>query len=109
MGVIWTDVNNDGRFDLYVSNMYSNAGNRVIGHNDIQDLDVQAKFLNAASGNSLFLNMGDDAPLDDVSEKFGVQDGGWAWGAQAFDYDRDGDEDILQLNGFITGTTDYDL
>ena len=68
------DINGDGLIDILVS-----------------DLDFGALYKN--SGNGLFT---------DITEESGVaaaMEGKSSWGAQFFDYDNDGDLDIVAANG----------
>ena len=88
--------------------MFSNAGNRIVPYAPQQNLEVKRAVFAAAQGNTLFLN-NPSRSFQDATERFGLKDGGWAWGAVAFDYDLDGDEDIYQINGFFTGKSDKDL
>ena len=108
MGVIWTDVDGNGALDLYVSNMFSNAGNRIVPFAERQSPEVKNALLASAGGNNLFLNPTPGAQ-NDATSAYQLRDGGWAWGAIAFDYDLDGDEDIYQTNGYYTGTRTKDL
>jgi hypothetical protein len=108
MGVIWTDVDGNGALDLYVSNMFSNAGNRIVPFAERQSPEVKNALLASAGGNNLFLNPKPGAQ-NDATSAYQLRDGGWAWGAIAFDYDLDGDEDIYQTNGYYTGTRTKDL
>lgn len=108
MGVIWTDVDGNGALDLYVSNMFSNAGSRILPFAKRQSPEVKNALLASAGGNNLFLNPKPGAQSDATSS-YKLRDGGWAWGAIAFDYDLDGDEDIYQTNGYYTGTRTKDL
>ncbi len=100
MGASWGDYNNDGRPDLYVSNMYSSAGNRIL-----EKLEhVNDTFLGAARGNTLFRNSGES--FDKVSgleaPALTVEKAGWSWGGQFVDVDNDGYRDIYALSGFYT-------
>lgn len=108
MGVLWTDIDGNGELDLYVSNMFSNAGNRILPFAQRQSPQVKNALLASAGGNHLFLNPKPGGTVDGT-ENFKMRDGGWAWGAIAFDYDLDGDEDIYQTNGYFTGTRTKDL
>ena len=59
MSVSWFDYNNDGRQDLYVTNMYSAAGTRVTAQDVFLpgvDPKIRAAYRKHASGNSLFQN-----------------------------------------------------
>jgi hypothetical protein len=100
MGVSWGDYDNDGRSDLYVSNMYSSAGNRILRKLD----HVDDTFLGAAQGNTLFQNgaesfskvSGLEAPA------LQVEKAGWSWGGQFVDFDNDGFQDIYALSGYYS-------
>ena len=96
MNVDFGDFDNDGWLDIYVTNIttadYLKEGN-MLWHNDAT----------AEDGTPLFL---------DVAVDTQTYDGGWGWGAKFFDYDPDGDLDIVSVNGFITAGPDnywYDL
>ncbi len=92
MNVDFGDFNNDGWFDVYVTNI------------------TTAEYLQ--EGNMLWYNNGPDPDgtltLTDIALETGCYDGGWGWGAKFFDYDNDGDLDIVATNGFISaGKGDY--
>jgi tetratricopeptide (TPR) repeat protein len=96
MNVDFGDINNDGWLDIYVTNI------------------TTAEYLQ--EGNMLWHNNGllDDGSvtLTDISLETGTYDGGWGWGAKFFDFDNDGDQDIVAVNGFISageGNYWYDL
>lgn len=54
------------------------------------------------NGNALYLNGGTGASVES-SVAWGCNDGGWGWGAVAFDLDSDGWEDIVEVNGRNAG------
>jgi len=96
MNVDMGDFDGDGWLDVYVTNI------------------TTAEYLQ--EGNMLWRNLGpgaDGVPVFlDVALEAGVYDGGWGWGAKFWDYDNDGDLDLVSANGFITageGNYWYDL
>ena len=70
MGAAVGDVNNDGRPDLYLTNLGSNQ---------------------------MYLNKGDGTFVD-VTKKSGTDDSRWSTSAAFFDYDRDGWLDLMLVN-----------
>ena len=111
MSVTWGDYNRDGRVDLYVSNMYSAAGNRIAFQQAFKQGDsvqTRAQFQRFARGNTLFENAG-DGTFRDVSKRAAVTMGRWAWGSLFVDINNDGWEDLLVANGMITHEDTVDL
>jgi hypothetical protein len=51
------------------------------------------------SGNRLYENRGDRVFVD-ATDRAGVRDGHWGWGAQFLDYDNDRDLDLIMTNGY---------
>ena len=106
MGVTWGDYDNDGRQDLYVTNMYSKAGKRITA--SIPYLDE--RFTKSAQGNSLLRNL--SGAFERVSgaepPALAVTTGGWGWGSQFVDIDNDGYLDIYALSGYITVPKEFD-
>lgn len=100
MGASWGDFDNNGRQDLYVSNMFSKAGRRITS----QLKDIDSRFGRMARGNSLFC--AEDAGFRKVSgleaDKLHVEKAGWSWSGQFVDVDNDGWLDVHALSGYYT-------
>ena len=76
MGVAIGDCNNDGLFDIYITNIFTHLPN------------------------PLFVDQG-NRRYKDVAQAWGVNNTGWGWGTQFLDFDHDGDEDLAAVNGPI--------
>ncbi len=114
MSASWGDVNRDGLMDLYVSNMWSSAGNRITSQDKFRakkdgDEDTKNMIRRHARGNSLFRNAGEDAPFTDDSLATGTAMGRWAWGSLLMDLNNDGWEDVYVANGFMSAPQTGDL
>ena len=111
MSVSWGDHNRDGWMDLYVGNMFSSAGNRITTQKSFKadaTEDIRATLKRFARGNTLLENQG-DGTFQDKSDSAGVTMGRWAWSSPFVDLNNDGWEDMLVVNGFITGEDKRDL
>ena len=106
---------NCGWMDLYVSNMWSSAGNRIAYQSRFlsagADRSTLGSFRRHARGNSLFVNASQQGAerFTDISTDAGVTMGGWAWSSRFVDINNDGWEDLLVANGYITQDDDRDL
>jgi hypothetical protein len=99
MGVGWGDFDGDGRFDLYVSNMYSRTGRRITSK--ISSMDPRIS--KAARGNSLFRNKeGGFERVSGLDSGLQVERAGWAWGGQFLDVNNDGLQDLYVPNGYYS-------
>lgn len=76
-GVTMADVNQDGLLDIYVCRAY---------HNDLK-----------RRRNLLFINQGDGTFREEAG-KYGIADGNFSVSASFFDYDKDGDLDLIVAN-----------
>ncbi len=111
MSSAWGDYNHDGWMDLYVANMFSSAGNRVTYQRKFrsgQGEQIRQQLQYVARGNSLFRNT-TDGGFDDVSSDADVMMGRWSWCSRFVDLNNDSWEDLLVMNGYITGHDSQDL
>ncbi len=106
MGASWGDFDSDGDLDLYVSNMYSKAGTRIlrtIGEGD-------PRFEIATRGNFLYENQ-DGKFVNRAGTKPGqlnVGKVGWSYGGQFVDFDNNGHLDLYVPSGYFTAIASAD-
>ncbi|MCH2178337.1 MAG: VCBS repeat-containing protein [Mariniblastus sp.] len=111
MSTSFGDFNRDGLMDIFISNMFSSAGNRIAFQEQFKPdapAEVRDRMARLARGNTLLKNMGDGS-FEDVSGAAGIEMGRWAWGSMFFDLDNDGWEDLMVSNGFVTTDDTGDL
>ena len=109
MSVSWGDYNRDGLSDIYIGNMYSNAGNRITGMSgylDKENASLKKIYRRFAKGNTLLVQNKDNK-FNDYGPS--VSMGRWAWSSVFADIDNDGWEDLVVANGYITGQREDDL
>ncbi|MXX80129.1 MAG: CRTAC1 family protein [Chloroflexi bacterium] len=87
MGTTFGDYDADGDLDWFVTSVFSfRTGSPGSGEQGLRD------------GNRLFRNDG-DRRFTDATDRAGVRNGSWGWGAAFFDADNDGDLDLTMTNG----------
>ena len=106
MGGSWGDFDQDGDLDLYVSNMFSKAGTRIIA----QVGEVDQRIKTSAAGNFLFENQSGTFKQRAGSgeDEFHINKVGWSYGGQWSDFDNDGKLDLYVPSGFYTAPKEID-
>lgn len=109
MGAAFADQNGDGLWDLYVTNMQSKTGQRVLAASKDMTKEEDFRYLwKLTLGNVLFEGKHDGTFSENRALDLGVANCGWAWNGDFADFDADGDEDLLVVNGYYSaeGTKD---
>ncbi len=104
MSATFFDYDNDGLLDIYTGNMWSAPGQRVTSAPTFMPdatPDVRALYRRHVRGNSLLRNLG-NGRFEDKSIEAHAEMGRWAWSSDAFDFDRDGWEDLYVVNGMLS-------
>lgn len=111
MSITWGDYDRDGWMDVFVSNMWSSAGNRIAYQNQFQpnaSNEIKQRYQRLARGNTLLRNQGGGS-FEDRSAPAGIEMGRWAWGSHFVDLNNDGWEDLIVSNGYLTTPDTGDL
>ncbi|MBT8266203.1 MAG: VCBS repeat-containing protein [Bacteroidia bacterium] len=118
------DFNSDGWMDIYITNDLDEANDLMINQNGLtftessesygvdtmfDDMGITIGdynmdgffdfFITAININALLTNNGDNT-FTDLATEMNVQDSDWAWGTKFADFDLDGDEDLVVVNGY---------
>lgn len=113
MGADIADVNNDGLFDIFVTDMLPEGDERLktttmFESYDLYQLKLNRDFHHQYMQNTLQLNNGNNT-FTEIASYSGVASTDWSWGALLFDYDNDGFKDIYVCNGIQHDLTNQDF
>jgi hypothetical protein len=97
MGVDFADINNNGSFDMMVGNITVPWGleesNFVWINKAKNEADMRAK-----------LSKG-EAPFTQEAQQMGLAWTGWCWDTKMADFLNNGDQSVIQADGFVKGKT----
>ncbi len=104
MGVAAGDLDNDGSSEIYVANMFSKMGRRIISHVSASDYPdgVFRGIEGACAGSHLYKQSGSELVYEEISVEKSVNEVGWAYAPVFADFDADGLLDIYATSGFIS-------
>ena len=113
MGADMADINNDGKPEIFVTDMLPEDDERLknissFERHDLFQLKKNKDFYNQYMQNTLQLNNGDDT-FSEIAFYSGVAQTDWSWGALLFDMDNDGYKDIFVCNGIYHDLTNQDF
>lgn len=139
MGADVADVNNDGRLDIFVTDMLPGNDRRLkktstFENHDLEQIKLSRDFHYQYMQNTLHLNNGPVSQLttdpgqlrvfpslktkpvrtsvplfSEIARFANVHATDWSWGALIFDMDSDGRKDIFVSNGIAKDLTDQDF
>jgi enediyne biosynthesis protein E4 len=113
MGADMADINNDGKADVFVTDMLPEPDDRLKTTTSFDNYDLFTRKLNLDfykqyMQNTLQLNNGSNQFLE-IANYAGVAKTDWSWGALLFDMDNDGYKDIYVCNGIYHDLTNQDF
>jgi hypothetical protein len=113
MGADMADINNDGKADIFVTDMLPEDDERLKTTTNFENYDLYLRklnldFFNQYMQNTLQLNNGNNQFLE-IANYAGVAKTDWSWGALLFDMDNDGYKDIYVCNGIYHDLTNQDF
>ncbi len=113
MGADVADLNNDGHFDIYTTDMLAADNFRLKAHTVfdpvyLEDLKYRSSFHYQILQNCLQVNNG-DGTFREMAHVSNAAATDWSWGALIFDFDNDGWNDIFVANGIYKDIMDLDF
>ena len=113
MGADMADINNDGKADVFVTDMLPEPDDRLKTTTSFDNYDLFTRklnmdFFNQYMQNTLQLNT-ENKGFQEIANYAGVAKTDWSWGALLFDMDNDGYKDIYVCNGIYHDLTNQDF
>ncbi|MBP6556796.1 MAG: VCBS repeat-containing protein, partial [Flavobacterium sp.] len=113
MGADMADINNDGKADIFVTDMLPEPDERLKTTTSFDNYDLFTRklsmdFFNQYMQNTLQVNNGNNQ-FSEIANYAGVSKTDWSWGALLFDMDNDGYKDIYVCNGIYNDLTNQDF
>jgi enediyne biosynthesis protein E4 len=112
MGMDMADVNNDGRPEIYTTDMLPKDEIRLRTMSSFEGWDVYQAKLRNGYGYQFMRNMlqrnNGDGTFSDVGQMAGVARTDWSWSALLMDLDLDGRKDVFVTNGLLRDVTSQD-
>ena len=112
MGMDIADIDNDGRSEIYTTDMLPEDEYRLRSTSSFDGWDVYQAKLRNDYGHQFMRNMlqhnNGDGTFSDVGQLAGVARTDWSWSALITDLDLDGRKDIFVTNGLLRDVTSQD-
>ena len=112
MGADMADINNDGKSEIFVTDMLPEGDERLKTTTTFETFDTHLRKLSndyyyQFMQNTLQLNLGNS--FSEIAHYSGISKTDWSWGALLFDMDNDGFRDIYVCNGIYHDLTNQDF
>ncbi|MHA8051461.1 VCBS repeat-containing protein [Aquirufa sp. ROCK-SH2] len=113
MGADMADINNDGKQEIFTTEMLPRAEERLktttsFENHYVARLKKDLGFYHQLQQNCLQYNNGDGS-FSEIANYAGVNASDWSWGALMFDADNDGYNDIYVSNGIYHDVINQDF